>query len=334
MKLRGKIVTLLQISICFILPTSLSFADAPLIKKELTFSNLNNNSIKLFDDLINKYSKNTDPLIIAWGDKLSLYHDDKTQDYPITPPNYTSLKGISHVILATFAIFDPINQFPKNIDASKNYLAELQEINNKIDKLPMTTEQRQRQKQIVHKTIVLLNRGIKEEKISKKTVKNYFKSIKALIMQNVEDAAVEKLKLISNQMAKIQQQLTIPEQQKLFVVIPVSKMPRTHYILGQYFSKYLNVPTDSPRLIFAEGITDVNEIFKLVGQWQTDNKLSYSFFNKPHKMDQDLLGDAAEEYLKHCTKDETGKLALICEESDRYPSVTDCKRTFIKSKKS
>lgn len=279
---------------------------------ELVIKEHNEQAIRIYDQLKNKYTQKTDPLIIAWGDKLTFYHRGKIQEYPIVTVNYQQLKGMAHVILAVFALFDSLNEFPKNIDEVKTYRNQIIKVEKTVRELPLSILQKDRQEKILTLTNELLDKAIKEHSISQKTINRFFSAISPLIMQNIDEATKIELSLLNQQMAKIQHQLSTEELNQLFVVIPVPKMPRQDNIVGQYFSKYLDVPVESKRLIYAEGLTDTQKILSLVGTWQIESLLSASFFHDPDRMKKDLVSTNAKEYLQHCEVDLSHKRALVC----------------------
>ena len=131
-------------------------------------------------------------------------------------------------------------------------------------------------------------------------------------MENIKDAVNAQIILLNKEMTKITQRIEPNELKRLFVVIPVPKNPRNDNLIGQYFSKYLNVPMDSPRLIYAEGLSDRKDILKLVGTWQIESQLSQKFFHDPDKMKKDLLGKDTELFLSHCKKSADNSKGLIC----------------------
>ncbi len=302
----AQLTTVLAISSSVAYPFSSS-------KAESIVAQHNTKAHQIYSQLKNKYIQRTDPLIIAWGDRLAFYHHKVLREYPIVPAAYQDLKGISHVTLAVFALFNPINQFPKNIADVRGYKSEIVNTEKAIDSLPLSEEQKVRQKQILSFTNELLQKAIDDRAFSQQSVAIFFNLISPLIMKNMNDAAKSEINLLNIQMAKIQHQLTIEERNRLFVVIPAPKMPRQENVVGLYFSKYLNVPMESPRLVFAEGLTDTKSVLELVGTWQIEASLSAAFFHDPNKMQKDILGMSTQEYLQSCKIDTTGHTALLCD---------------------
>lgn len=270
--------------VSFILSTAVFAAPTD----QVIIAELNNLDLKIYDQLKDKIVKNTDPLIIVWSAKLNFYHHQKLQEYPIIPDEYTDLKTIAHVSLATFALFDPANQFPRNMELVKEYQKKIKETLPIIDALPLNNAQKICQKILLTKTDDFIQQAITKNSVNPTQLQRYATEIMPFVQQNMVDATKSQLVLLNAQMTKIQHQLTAAEKNKLFVILPGQKFPRQENILGQYFSKYLNAPIDSKRLIYAEGLTDTQSVLTLVGTWQIDSLLAELFFHDPDRMKRDL----------------------------------------------
>ncbi|WP_127101755.1 hypothetical protein [Legionella sp. km772] len=255
-------------------------------------------ALKIYDQLKNKYISNTDPLLIAQGDQFILYHQGKIRTFSVYSPQYNDLKSVSHVVLATFALFNPLNHFPQNKTAVMQYRKLLIETGNAIVQLPLNKEEKMRQKKIIYLTDEFIQKALRENSCSTGQLEHFFQDIAPLIKLNMRDAVQAQLNTIDKQMIIIEKSLSKEERGKLFVVIPVSKAPRKDNLLGQYFSKRLKAPMDSARLIFAEGLTDKQDILTLVGAWQIEADLSKLFFLNPDSMKKDILGADAKDQLE------------------------------------
>ena len=264
---------------------------------ESILANHNTQTLKIYDQLKSKYINNTDPLLIAQGDQFILYHKGKVTRYPIFSQQYNDLKSVAHVSLATFALFNPLNQFPKNKAQVESYYSLLSDTEKAVDKLPLTAEDKTRQKKILNLTEQFISKSIKKNFCSRVELGAYFQEIAPLIKLNMRIAVKSELEAIHRQMLKIEQQLTKTEIKNLFVIIPVTKAPRQDSLMGQYFSKQLKVPVDSSRLIFAEGLSDTDALLKLAGSWQIEADLSSLYFHNPDAMKRDILGEDTKHQL-------------------------------------
>ncbi|PJD92808.1 MAG: hypothetical protein CK424_04310 [Legionella sp.] len=270
-------------------------------------------ALNIYNQVKHQYSQKTDPLLIAWPNKLVLYHHHKIQEFVIIPPAYDDLKSIAHVSLAVFALFDPINEFPKNMAEVTAYKKMLLHTESAIQSLPLKFDQKTRQTLILTLTQNLLKEAIEKKVVSQQLLQQFFNTISPLVKKNIDEATKLAIDTLNQNMTKIQQQLTLEEQNQMFVIIPTSKMPRQGNLMGQYFSKYLNAPMDSSRLIFAEGLTETKDVLALVGTWKVETKLSALFFHHPDTMKTDILAPSTEIYLQHCQRDNTHHTALACE---------------------
>lgn len=277
--------------------SSAAFAKDSLSAKDILIQH-DAEAVKIYDQLKDKYIKKTDPILIAQGDKFILYHQGTISKFSIVSPQYVNLTSVSHVILATFALFNPLNQFPKNKAEVIEYKRLLMDTEKAIASLPLTKGERVRQEKIILLTKQFIQKALDENSSSPEQLDKFFQKLSPLIKQNMKDAVQAQLAVIEHQMKVIDGKLSKEERKKLFVVIPVSKAPRKDNLIGQYFSKHLNEPIDSSRLIFAEGLSDTNAILNLVGGWQIEADLSKMFFHNPDTMKKDILGKDTKEQLQ------------------------------------
>ncbi len=77
-----------------------------------------------------------------------------------------------------------------------------------------------------------------------------------------------------------------------------SQMPRKDNLAVQYFARLLGETGEGRRIIYAEAIFDEHRALNLLGTHLLDREIAASFFDDPLRMNRDLLGDAAAEYLR------------------------------------
>lgn len=129
-------------------------------------------SLHQYDQLKHQYIKKTDPLIIAWGNKLTLIHQGQTTDYSIISEEYQILKSISHTALTVFTLFHPRNHFPKNKNDVELFNTMVQNIQKSIESSSLNPKQKQRQKKILHMTYQLLSTILQKKEFFPTTIKS------------------------------------------------------------------------------------------------------------------------------------------------------------------
>lgn len=269
-----------------------------------------------FHQLKQQLINETDPLIIAWYDKLLVLHNKKTTEYPIINATFNDLKSISHIcVLGIYGLFSANMDNKTFMDQVKTHKKLVMQTSQRVDELSLTSEQKTRQKKLLILTQQFLENTLSTGKPSPTAVEHFLITIRPLAMQNVIDAVIELIDTLNKQMIAIQQLLTAKERAELFVVVPVQKMAHSNNILGQYFEKYLNEKIDMNHLIYAENAKDINEALNILGDWKVQRNLSMAFFQNKTRLDFDLFGTEAQKILQHCAVDKTGKQALICEKS-------------------
>jgi hypothetical protein len=113
----------------------------------------------------------------------------------------------------------------------------------------------------------------------------------------VEDVARAQLDLVHATMMAFRATLSSAEWQSLHVVVISSHQARDGHVMMQYFSRLLGETTEGRRIIYAEGLWEMEPALELLGTHLLDASLGDGFFGDPMRLHRDLLGDAAAVYL-------------------------------------
>jgi hypothetical protein len=81
------------------------------------------------------------------------------------------------------------------------------------------------------------------------------------------------------------------------VVVLGIRQARPDNLQFGYFQRALGHDTEKLRLVYAESMFDASAATRLMGTILLDRGLSDAFFGDPMRMERDLLGDAANEWL-------------------------------------
>jgi hypothetical protein len=93
------------------------------------------------------------------------------------------------------------------------------------------------------------------------------------------------------------------EWERLAVIALGGQLPRRGDLAAQYFARLLGEPGEGRRIIYAEGLGDVQRAFDLLGTRLVDTGLGAAFFGDPARLHRGLLGDAAKEALDELFRD-------------------------------
>jgi hypothetical protein len=242
----------------------------------------------------------TGPVILVSGDELVLLRDGKRTEAKVVPPIYHTLKTVSHIPLAIYAITAPAMDVPLD-DARRAALRQYRE------KLPaaekcladcgLAEATSQRQQKLIAADGAFLDGLLEKGKVTKDQLLAYVRRQTPLILENVKEAARAQLEGLNRQVQAWKAEMTPAEWQSLRVVIEGSPMPRKGNLAVQYFSRLLAEPGEGLRIIYAESLFDETRALTLLGTNLLDSAIATAFFADPMRMHRDLLADAASECL-------------------------------------
>ena len=81
--------------------------------------------------------------------------------------------------------------------------------------------------------------------------------------------------------------------QALHVAVTGNHQARIRSLGMQYFARRLG----ADRVLYAEGVAEVDAAVALIGAQRLDRAMAAAFFGSPRRMERDLLGDAAKAML-------------------------------------
>jgi hypothetical protein len=242
----------------------------------------------------------TGPVILVSGDDLVLLRDGKRTEAKVVPAIYHTLKTISHIPLAIYAMTAPVLDTPfddaKRADLQR-YREKLPTVAKCLAECGLTEPALQRQQKLVAAAGAFLDGAIEKGKITRHERLAYVRLQTPLILENVKDTARAQLDGLNRQVQTWKAEMTPAEWQSLRVVIEGSPMPRKGHLTVQYFSRLLAEPGEGLRIVYAESLFDETRALTLLGTELLDSEIATAFFADPMRMHRDLLADAATECL-------------------------------------
>jgi hypothetical protein len=242
----------------------------------------------------------TGPVILISGDDLVLLRDGRRTEAKVVPAIYHTLKTISHIPLAIYAMTAPIADAPLD-DAKRAVLRQYREKLPGVEKcLPecgLSDAALQTQQKLIAAAGAFLDSALEKGIISKDDLLAYVRRQTPLILENVKGSARAQLDGLNRQVQAWKGELAPAEWKALRVVIEGSPMPRKGNLAVQYFSRLLAEPGEGLRIIYAESLFDETRALNLLGTNLLDSEIASAFFADPKRMHRDLLDEAAAEYL-------------------------------------
>jgi hypothetical protein len=240
------------------------------------------------------------PVVLLEGDDLVLVYGLYRSKAHFAPDLYHTLKTISHIPLALHALLagrDEGALDDKRLYDLKQYRESVVGAGKVIGERGLSDEQLRRQKTIIDDSLKFLSAVIEGRHVDRKELDGYRQRMRPLLEANVAEAARSQIDALHRQMKAWKARLTDAEWRRLRVIVMGTQMPRKDNLAVQYFSRLLGEPGEGGRIVYAEALFDESKALDLLGTRIVDSGIGSAFFNDSRRMNRDLLGDAAAEYL-------------------------------------
>lgn len=242
----------------------------------------------------------TSPILVVAFDELVLRREGVETRERFTPPLYHQLKSISHLALGIHGALRPSVGRPVD-QALRDRLASLREkagiVSGRLGEIGLPPALLERQRRFLGMSLAVLDRVTAAAIVDEAAVQEYGRSVAPLLLANAADAARVQLDGMHELLQRWRSQLTPEEWQRLYVVVLGAKTPRAGNVQFEYFAYALGRDAVDKRLVYAEGIFDVEGGLRVLATLIADRAAGRDVFNEEGRLERDFLADGAQAHL-------------------------------------
>jgi hypothetical protein len=242
----------------------------------------------------------TSPIIVASLDELILRRNGVEIRERFTPPRYHQLKSIAHLALGIQGAVRPRVGEP----VDQPVLARLATLRDKasaaagrLDELGLAPASLERQRRLLAASLALLDRLAAAPVVDGVAIEEYGRTVAPLLLASAAEAARLQLDGLHSVIRQWRQTLTSEEWNRLHVVVLGSKTPRPGNLQLEYFAYALGRDAVDRRLIYAEGIVDVEDGLQVLAGLLADRAAGRDLFAEERRLERDMMADGAQAYL-------------------------------------
>lgn len=245
--------------------------------------------------------KRTDPILLVEFETLVLLHDGKRSEERFTPPLYHRLKTIAHIPLTLFVMASQYGDRPlppEGQQALRDYRALVVAAREALPGLgDIPADLRPTLETIVASSLVLLDDTRAANRFDPMAVTALARSLEPAVMSAGRAAAQAQIDGLDRATRRFRAVLGEADWARAYVVVLGVRQARVDNLQYSYFQRAMGKEAEGKRLIYAESIFDEAKALDLLGSILLDRAIGIAFFDQEYRMERDLLGDAAAEYL-------------------------------------
>jgi len=235
------------------------------------------------------------PILVVLPSELALHHQNQRQVVAYSRPSFASAKSAAHIAVALFAL----TCAESNPEQRRGGIARLSE-HIAAAALDVT---RRAKSELAAEINALLERCLAfaraayEGAASEPVRAEFASDAVPRILRITELATCEQIAGLHEAVEAIFSKVSTREQAELQVVVVGDHQARIRSLGMQYFKRrFQEEERTDQRVTYGENIDDEQEAIALVATRRLDQRIALAFFGDAHRLQRDVLGDAA----KHC----------------------------------
>ena len=244
------------------------------------------------------------PVIVLMGDDARLLFDGKEQHEPVIPSRYHELKALAHLAFGVQLTLmangsDHVSEFTANeLHEKRTQIREAQLAANSAFSTSTVTIAPKAAAELLCHARMLVDRVLEEGVVDFERLHENIRNLASDALETAQLAVCIELEQLDALLARWRNDLGETRWAGLYVVICGAHQPRYREATCQYFGQLLHQPEGygaerEDRLVYGEGLCDVNAALDLLARHIVDQRASNLLFGDRRRLQGDLLADAA-----------------------------------------
>jgi hypothetical protein len=244
------------------------------------------------------------PVVVAIGDDATLLCGDREQREQVIPARYHELKALAHLAFGVQLTLmangsGHITELTANeLREKRTQIREAQTTANSPSATPTVTILPKSAAELLCRARTLVDRVLEEGIVDFERLHEHIRALASHALETAQLAVCIELEQLHALLARWRNDLGETRWAGLYVVICGAHQPRYREATCQYFGQLLHQPEGygaerEDRLVYGEGLCDVNAALDLLARHIVDQRASNLLFGDRRRLQEDLLADAA-----------------------------------------
>jgi hypothetical protein len=235
------------------------------------------------------------PILVVLPTELALHHQNQRQVRPYSCPSFARAKSAAHMAVALFALTGA----ESNPEHRRTGVARLLEhIAAALDVTQPDPEPVDHEIQALLQRCLHFAEAAREQPPSEAVRAGFASDAGPRILHITELATRAQIAGLHQAVGVVFSKLSPDDQAELQVVVVGDHQARVRSLGMQYFKRRFQERAGADqRVTYGENIEDEDEAILLVATRRLDQRIAQAFFGDEHRLQRDVLGDAAKRCL-------------------------------------
>jgi hypothetical protein len=243
-------------------------------------------------------------VVVVIGDDATLLCNDREQREQVIPARYHELKALAHLAFGVQLTLvangsGHVTEFTANeLREKRTQIQDAQAATNSALSTPTVTIPPKAAAELLCRARTLVDRVLEEGVVDFERLHENIRALASHALETAQLAVCIELEQLHALLARWRNDLGETRWAGLYVVICGAHQPRYREATCQYFGQLLHQPEGygaerEDRLVYGEGLCDVNAALDLLARHIVDQRASNLLFGDRQRLQEDLLADAA-----------------------------------------
>jgi|SRR6188472_588647 hypothetical protein len=244
------------------------------------------------------------PVVVVIGDDATLLCNDREQREQVIPARYHELKALAHLAFGVQLTLmangrGQLTELTANeLHEKRTQIRDAHAAANSAYSTPMVTNMLEAPAELLCRARSLVDKVLQEGVVDFERLHEQIRELASHALETAQLAVGIELEQLHALLTRWRNNLGEPRWAGLYVVICGSHQPRYREATCQYFGQLLHQPEGyaaerEDRLVYGEGLCDVNAALDLLARHIVDQRASNLLFADRRRLQEDLLADAA-----------------------------------------
>ena len=244
------------------------------------------------------------PVVVVIGDDATLLCDGREQREQVISARYHELKALAHLAFGVQLTLmangsGQVTELTANeLHEKRAQIRDVHAVANSASSTPTITTLPKAAAELLCRARTLIDRVLEEGVVDFERLHENIRALASHALETAQLAVCIELEQLHALLARWRNDLGEARWAGLYVVICGAHQPRYREATCQYFGQLLHQPEGygaerEDRLVYGEGVCDVNAALDLLARHIVDQRASNLLFGDRRRLQEDLLADAA-----------------------------------------